>query len=142
MKEFIDLSGEMKVVLHRAFDVCKDPFVALEKLISLGIDTILTSGQQNNCLAGIDLIKELNDIANDKISIMAGGGMNSDVIEKFLNETEVKSFHMSAKKVLESKMKYRNLNVNMGMPGLSEYEIWRTNEDEVRKVYEILKKYS
>lgn len=142
MKEFIDLSGEMKVVLHRAFDVCKDPFVALEKSISLGIDTILTSGQQNNCLAGIDIIKELNDIANDKISIMAGGGMNSNVIEKFLNETEVKSFHMSAKKVLESKMKYRNLNVNMGMPGLSEYEIWRTNEDEVRKVYEILKKYS
>ena len=68
--------------------------------------------------------------------------MNSNVIEKFLNETEVKSFHMSAKKILESKMKYRNLNVNMGMPGLSEYEIWRTNEDEVRKVYEILKKYS
>lgn len=142
MKEFIDLSGEMKVVLHRAFDVCKDPFVALEKSIFLGIDTIITSGQRNNCLEGIELIKELNNIANDKINIMAGGGMNLDVIEKFLNETKVKFFHMSAKKVLESRMKYRNLNVKMGISDLSEYKIWKTNEDEVRKVYEILKKYS
>ena len=139
MKELIDSAGDMKVVMHRAFDVCKNPFETLEKAITLGIDTILTSGQQSNCLKGIELIKELSLTLGNEIKIMAGAGVTSNVIEKFLDETNVKCFHMSAKKILESEMEFRNPNVNMGISSLSEYEIWRTDEEEIRRACNILK---
>lgn len=139
MKELIDSAGDMKVVLHRAFDVSKDPFETLEKAISLGIDTILTSGQQSNCLKGIELIKKLSLTAGDKLKIMPGAGVNTKVIEKFINETDVTCFHMSAKKIIESEMEFRNPNVSMGIESLSEYEIFRTDEEEVRKACNILR---
>ena len=59
MKELMDAAGDMSVTLHRAFDVCADPIEAMEQAISLGIDTILTSGQKNTCLQGAELLKEL-----------------------------------------------------------------------------------
>lgn len=138
MKEFVEIAGDMKVVLHRAFDVCKNPFKSMEDSIALGIDTILTSGQQNNCLLGLDLLKELDEKANGRIKIMAGSGMNPDRIKEFLNKTSIRSFHMSAKKILNSEMVYRNKNVNMGISGVSEYEIWRTDKDEIKRAREIL----
>lgn len=138
MKEIKDISGDMNVVLHRAFDVCRDPFETLQQSIELGIHTILTSGHQNNCLEGIHLIRELDIKSRGKLTIMAGAGMNSSVIKEFLENTKVKAFHMSAKKILDSGMEFRNNNVSMGIPGLSEYEIWRTDEEEVRRVREIL----
>lgn len=138
MKEFIEIAGNMKVVLHRAFDVCADPFKTLEEAISLKIDSILTSGQQNNCLLGMDLLKKLDEASEGRIKIMAGSGMNSERIKEFLEKTSIKCFHMSAKKVLNSEMTYRNPNVNMGIPGLSEYEIWRTDKEEVKRAYNIL----
>lgn len=139
MKELIDSAGDMNVIMHRAFDVCKNPFKTLERAISLGIHTILTSGQQSSCLKGIELLKELSLTAGNEIKIMAGAGVTPEVIEKFLNETNIKCFHMSAKKILESEMEFRNPNVNMGIPSLSEYEIWRTDEEEIRRACNILK---
>lgn len=140
MKEVKSLCGNMKLVLHRAFDVCKDPKDTIEKMISIGVDTILTSGQENNCLKGIHLIKELSEVYSNRINIMAGSGLNSSNISEFLNKTTITSFHMSAKKVLDSEMKFRKENVSMGIPSLSEYEVWRTNEEEVKKAYDILSK--
>ena len=67
--------------------------------------------------------------------------MNSNIIKEFLLKTKIKAFHMSAKQVLNSKMEFRNENVNMGIPSLSEYEIWRTNEEEIRKVKDILNNF-
>ena len=60
MKEIKEISGDMNVVLHRAFDVCRDPFEVLNQSIEIGLHTILTSGQQNNCLKGMELISKLH----------------------------------------------------------------------------------
>ncbi len=141
MKELIDAAGDMKVVLHRAFDVSKDPFNTLEKAISLGIDTILTSGQQANSLKGIELIKKLSLAGGDKLKIMPGGGVTANVIEKFLNETDVTCFHMSAKKIIKSEMEFKNPNVSMGIDSLSEYEIFRTDEEKIREACNILRNF-
>lgn len=141
MKEIKNIAGDMNVVLHRAFDVCCDPFETLNQSIELGLHTILTSGQQNNCLNGMNLINELDERSKGKISIMAGSGMNSDVMKQFLLKTKIKAFHMSAKQVLDSEMEFRNKNVNMGIPSLSEYEVWRTSEEEIRKAKDILNNF-
>ena len=66
-----------------------------------------------------------------EIDIMAGAGMNAQNIKFMLNTTSITSFHMSGKKVLESKMEYRNPKVSMGLSSLSEYEIIQTDVQEI-----------
>lgn len=134
MKTLIQCAGDKKITLHRAFDVAKDPYEALNQAIELGVDTILTSGQKNSCLAGKGLLGELIQKAGEKIIIMPGGGISPDTIEEVAASTGAKAYHMSGKQIIDSKMQYRKENVPMGLPGISEYEIWQTEEEQVRYV--------
>lgn len=126
-------AGSMHVTLHRAFDVCKDPYRALEEAVSLGIHTILTSGQQNICIDGKELLGELIKQAGDRIEILVGSGVNAEIIGTLIDEIGATSFHMSGKMKLDSQMQYRKENVDMGMPGIGEYDIFRTDEKQIRK---------
>ena len=135
MKRLVDAAGDMSITLHRAFDVCNDPFKALEQCKELGINTILTSGQKNSCLACEDLICQLVDKAEGKVDILAGAGVNADVISKMVRSTKLTSFHLSGKITLDSGMKYRKEGVNMGLPSLSEFEVWQTKEENIRAAY-------
>lgn len=139
IKKFILRAGRAKVVLHRAFDMCKEPFAALSKAKELGIDTILTSGQQGNCVDGSLLIKELIKKAGKDINILIGAGVSADVIKKVYEVTGGTNYHMSGKKVIESKMLYRREEVSMGLPSLSEYDIWETSAEEIAKAVKVLK---
>ena len=127
MKELMDAAGDMSVTLHRAFDVCADPIEAMEQAISLGIDTILTSGQKNTCLQGAELLKELETRSQGRITIQAGSGVGAEVIRQLYPLTGIKAYHMSGKVVTDSAMQFRKEGVNMGLPTFSEYEIWRTD---------------
>ena len=112
--ELIEAAGDMSVTFHRAFDMCRDPFESLEKIIDLGCDRILTSGQQPKAEMGIDLLKKLVDIAGERIIIMPGSGVNADNISKLAISTGAKEYHFSARERIESDMKYRNPNFKMG----------------------------
>lgn len=138
MKRLIDLSGDMKLTLHRAFDVCRDPYEALEQAIELGIDTVLTSGQEKDACTGIDCLKKLQYQAAGRITIMAGAGVSARVIPKLYEKAGIRTFHMSGKKVIPSKMNFRKEGVPMGLPGISEYEIWRTDEQTIRDARQVL----
>ena len=138
MKRFIECAGEMSITLHRAFDMCKDPFEELEQAKQLGIHTILTSGQSASCLVGIERMKELLQVAGNKIQILAGAGIDENAVKILLAETELTQFHMSGKVVLESEMIFRNPNVSMGLQGMSEYTIWRTDAQKVAAVKQLL----
>ena len=131
MKRIIDAADGTPVNLHRAFDMCRDLSEALEDAKTLGVVSILTSGGVASAKEGAKVLDELKKNAGD-IDIMAGAGMNAQNIKFMLNTTSITSFHMSGKKVLESNMQYRNPNVNMGLPTLSEYEIIQTDVQEVR----------
>ena len=138
MEILMEEAGGMSVTLHRAFDVCRDPFEALDQAKKLGIHTILTSGQKNSASAGRDLLKELTERAGDAIDIMAGGGVNAQVIRELAPYTGAHVFHMSGKITLDSQMEYRREGVNMGLPSLSEFEIWRTKAENIRAAREVL----
>lgn len=138
MKEFIKEAQGMPVTLHRAFDMCKDPLVTLEEVRKLGISTILTSGQKNTCVDGIELLKELVEKAQGETEILIGGGVDASVIPMLAEKTKAKAYHMSGKISMESKMCYRKQDVSMGVASVSEYEIWRTSEKRVREVRKIL----
>ena len=138
MKRFIDSAKDMSVTLHRAFDMCADPFETLKQAKELGVNTILTSGQAPSSLEGIDLYEKLIEKANGEISILAGGGIKASTIEKLLKQTSLTAFHMSGKIVVESGMEFRNPAVSMGLPGISEYNIWLTDENNVREARRVL----
>lgn len=138
MKILREKAGHCHLTLHRGFDMCRDPYRTLEEAAAVGINTILTSGQENTCLKGKELLKELVRQADQRVDILAGGGVNGEVISCLFKETGVRSFHMSGKIELASKMEYRNKKVNMGIPGISEYTIFRTEEGQIRRAAHIL----
>lgn len=138
MERLLRHTGSMSVTLHRAFDVCRDPYQALEECKQLGIHTILTSGQKASCLEGKELIAELVERAEGQVDIMAGAGVGANVIEQLVRETKLTSFHMSGKVTLESGMRYRKEGVSMGLPSLSEFEIWQTKEENVKAAHDAL----
>lgn len=138
MRGMIAAADGCGITLHRAFDVCSCPEETLTKAQNLGVDTILTSGQEADCMKGAVLLRQLVERAGEDMTILVGAGVNADNIEAVANATKAGAFHMSGKKVLESGMRYRNEKVHMGIEGMSEFEIYRTDEEQIRKAGEIL----
>ena len=141
MKILMEEAEGMSVTLHRAFDVCADPYETMEQAISLGIDTILTSGQKNVCTLGADLLRDMVEKSAGRIKIQVGSGVNAAVIREIYPKTGATAFHMSGKKTLDSEMKYRKEGVNMGLPSLSEFEVWRTDETAIREARQVLDQF-
>lgn len=138
MARFISRAQGMTITLHRAFDMCAEPFQTLRQATELGVHIILTSGQAACCVDKMSLLNDLCEAADKDITIMAGGGVSAATVPILLLQTPLTNFHMSGKKVLESGMHYRNPSVSMGLSGMSEYEIWETDEVAVRCVRKIL----
>ena len=139
MRRLMNCAGNMDVTLHRAFDMTRDPFAAMEDAIRLGCKTILTSGQQKDPLTGAELLRELFEKADDRIDIMAGCGVKKWNIQEIHDKTGIVVFHTTGRKgVLDSGMRYRKQTVAMGLPSLSEYELWQTDEEEFRACAQIV----
>jgi copper homeostasis protein len=137
-KILTSLAWPMGVTFHRAFDMTDNPFEALEDIIAIGCERILTSGARNTAVEGAALLKDLVERANDRIIIMAGSGVRASNIAQLITATGVTEYHTSAKAYEESKMVYRNPNVSMGgIPGVPEYGISATQKKEVALIREI-----
>lgn len=94
-KELISATKCKNITFHRAFDRCKDPFRALETIISLGCNRLLTSGQAPTAQQGIPLLKELIQKAHGRISIMPAGGVSPENATEILNLTHARDIHGS-----------------------------------------------
>ncbi|MEG1563392.1 MAG: copper homeostasis protein CutC [Bacteroides sp.] len=114
MRKLMEASSGLSVTFHRAFDVCADAKKALEQLIALGAQRILTSGQQPTAEQGIPLLKELQQQAAGRIVLLAGCGVNEGNIARIASETGIGEFHFSARESLKSGMQYKNEAVSMG----------------------------
>jgi copper homeostasis protein len=112
--KLIEMARPMQVTFHRAFDMARDPFEALDVLIGLGVDRLLTSGQERTAVEGMDLITELVRRAGTRISIMPGGGVTERNLEKILRVTGAREIHGSASGTKESRMTFRNTRIVMG----------------------------
>ena len=111
MRQVMSASNGMAVTFHRAFDMCRSPWQALDELAELGVARILTSGQQSSAEQGIVLIRELKQQSRAPI-IMAGAGVRLDNIPQFLR-AGVEELHSSAGHLVGSAMRYRNMGVSM-----------------------------
>lgn len=87
MAELMELTGDMSVTLHRAFDVCRNPFETMKEAIKLGINTILTSGQKNSCQrnTGIPLVRaNYKYIMHERINQKAKPGKKRSSRQEFI----------------------------------------------------------
>ncbi len=113
-RELVALARPLSVTFHRAFDVAADPFRALETLIELGVDRVLTSGQEPSVLEGLPLIVELMKRAGDRIIIMPGGGITARNVERIVAAAKPREMHFAALDSVESGMRFRRPHVFMG----------------------------
>ena len=113
-------SKGMSVTCHRAFDRAVNPEQALEAVIDLGFDRILTSGQQPKAVQGMDLLAKLNRQAAGRIILMAGSGVTEHNIRDIREATGLNEFHFSGRESVPSAMQYVNPNLYMGRPGAND----------------------
>jgi copper homeostasis protein len=139
--ELVQLAYPMKVTFHRAIDVTPNAEEALEMIIQSGCIRVLTSGQQNRAIDGINTIEQLVKNAKNHIDIMAGASVSAENALNFI-EKGVHALHLSGKAIRQSQMEYRKANVSMSdIAGIDEFEQFYTDFTKVKSVVEIAKKY-
>lgn len=134
-KVLMTLARPMAVTFHRAFDMTPDPFSALETLIGLGVDRVLTSGQEASVLEGLPLITELVRRAGDRIIVMPGGGITARNVERIVSAARPKEIHFAALELETGSMRFRREHVFMGgelRP--PEYDRLTTSQAVIRSV--------
>ncbi|HYG03820.1 MAG TPA: copper homeostasis protein CutC [Chryseosolibacter sp.] len=132
-KELIERARPMKVTCHRAFDMARDPFEALEDCIEVGFDRILTSGGRAKAIDGVETIAALIEKAAGRIAIMPGSGVNESNAKEIVSKTGVEEIHFSAMSSKPSGMHYRNTSIaGMGGADGGEYTL-RTVDPEIIK---------
>jgi len=140
MHELVEAARPMKVTCHRAFDMTADPFKALDCLISMGVERVLTSGQSDSALIGASLIRELIRYAGNRIIIMPGHGIKEHNLREVMENTGASEFHMYLTKQVPASMKFIRDSVKMGKPGLSEYIHDVIDAERIRAAKKILQK--
>lgn len=95
-KELVELAGSMSTTFHRAIDECDDIDEAMNDLISLGFNRVLTSGGKSNALEGFKVLKDCQNSFGDKIIIIPGGGIRHNNIKELIQETNCKEYHSAA----------------------------------------------
>lgn len=136
----MDAVGRMKVTFHRAFDFARDREVALETLIELGVDRVLTSGGAATALEGAASLASLVRQANGRIEILAGGGINAGNVAAVVRESGVGEVHVRAAARVESEMVHRRAGVTLARaaaPG--DYERVATRGEEMAHVLAALR---
>ena len=134
-KELIARARPLSVTFHRAFDMTPDPFQTLEELVGIGVDRVLTSGQEVSVLEGLPLISELVERAGTRIIVMPGGGITARNVARIVDAARPREIHFAALQSAPGGMRFRREHVFMGgelRP--SEYDRLATSADIVRSV--------
>jgi copper homeostasis protein len=138
--EIVQLAKQwgLGVTFHRAFDVCADQYQALEDIIELGFERILTSGSKSSAMEGSTVITHLVEKAAGRINIMAGAGVNEHNVTDLVHYTGIKEVHASLRSPVQSKMQYHNDHIIMGDIPHDEYSFEETDVERVKKMVKLL----
>lgn len=135
MQVLTDAADGSGLTLHRCIDVSADPAKAYLEAAALGIDTVLTSGAASSCTGGIAQLQKLLTLRDqiDGPEVLIGAGVNAANIHALrASLPSARAFHASCKELIESEMKFRRMDIPMGLPGLDEWHIQQTDVHQVR----------
>ena len=128
----------MGVTFHRAFDMCADQYQALEDIIEIGCERVLTSGGKTTAMEGAGVIAHLIEKAAGRITIVPGAGINEHNVVDLLHYTGATEIHTSAKVPLASKMASHNDHIIMGSYYGDEYSCNVTDADRVKGILKLV----
>lgn len=131
LKKLIGGAQGMGMTFHRAFDLVQNTEQAIDQIIDLGFDRILTSGQQNSAFLGKEAIRSFVEYTKERISIMPGSGINKENVVDLINYTGVKEIHFSGREVIQRK-------TNESSEDLFEMNYWQTSEVRVKEMKNLL----
>jgi len=94
-KALLEIAHPLPATFHRAFDDASDLFDALEDLISLGFERVLTSGGADTAVEGVGVLKKLIEAATNRIEIMPGAGVSPENVASLVNLTHARAVHGS-----------------------------------------------
>ena len=138
-EQLLNLAKPLQVTFHRAFDMSIDPERALEDLVALGVDRVLTSGQEASAVEGMECIGALHKQAAGRIQVIGGGGITLRNVQRIVDSTGISEIHLSARTSVESGMSYRNQRVFMGGALRPPEFSWKTtDESRVRSIVELV----
>ncbi len=131
LRRWHDAAEGMSVTFHRAFDLCRDPFEALDDVAPFA-DRVLTSGLAPTALAGVEMLHRLTDYAGGRTAIMAGGGVNPSNIAEIVGRSGVPEIHGTFSAPVASRMEFRREGVSMSSGGADEYVRSSSSVDKIR----------
>jgi len=134
MHQLIELARPLKVTCHRAFDMACDLTRALDDLMDIGIDRVLTSGGKKNAVDAMPTLAQLVQQAQARISVMACGELSIANVKAVISYTHVREVHAGLGTPVTSAMKFRNQKIAMGTLAESEYQHVVVTESSVREL--------
>ena len=135
-RELIEMAYPLEATFHRAFDRVADPFEALEDIIELGFERILTSGLKPKAIDSLELLSKLIKQSDERIIIMPGSGVTAENIITIAESTGAKEFHSSATFVKQSEMEFHNNEMNESLNYVC------VNKEAVKKMVQLLEDYN
>ncbi|MGZ3777197.1 MAG: copper homeostasis protein CutC [Mucilaginibacter sp.] len=134
--ELVKMATEngLGVTFHRAIDMCADMLQAMEDIIEIGCERILTSGGKSTAVEGVNTIAHLIEQAKGRIIIMPGAGVNENTVADIVHYTGATEIHSSARSDVKSKMKYRNDHILMGYGETDEYSFSETDVERAKEI--------
>jgi copper homeostasis protein len=139
MEVLVEQARPLKLTFHRAFDMTPDPEKALADIRALGMDLLLTSGQERSACEGIPLLARLVEQAGPHLRIMPGGGITERNLDRIIRETGVRDIHLSGRRRVASPMTFRQDHVFMGGElRLPEYEWGVVDPDKINRLRQSL----
>ncbi len=136
MRSLVELARPMSVTFHRAFDFAREQPAALEALLDLGVDRVLTSGGAPTAVEGAARIASLVRRVGGRMIVMAGGSITAENVGGIVSATGVREVHVRGAARVESAMRHRRGVVSLSKVGASDYERTVTRADEIRRVVE------
>ena len=135
MHDVLEAANPLEVTFHRAFDFVRDQDAALDALIELGVDRILTSGGAPTAFEGAPVIKRLVERAGPALVVLAGGSITAANAAEVVRATGVSEVHVRAAARVESEMVHRRADITLARPSTpGDYDRMATRADEVRRV--------
>jgi copper homeostasis protein len=136
----IGMARPLSVTFHRAFDFTRDADRALDALIDLGVDRILTSGQAATAREGTRVLTRLVSRAAGRLVILAGGGVNEDNVTEIVRRTGVREVHVRATALFESPSSYRPRHLSLQKRPLpNDFDRAVTDPERIRRISTLLK---
>ena len=138
-KALIGAARPMSITFHRAFDFTPDADAALDTLIRLGIERVLTSGQAPTAVQGMQTLTRLVSRAEGRIIVLAGGGLSEENITTVAEQTGVREVHVRATALLESPASFRPSHLTLlKQPLPNEFDRAVTDPERIRRISGLL----